>query len=94
MSDSCGELLEESAVDLTAAAALTADWLARAADSRSTQRDISSISERESRVCNSIYGQKEVLCVRNTGIKKNYFRMFWHELRDFQHVFTLKVTVA
>ena len=51
MSDSCGELLEESAVDLTAAAALTADWLARAADSRSTQRDISSISEIESRVC-------------------------------------------
>ena len=94
MSDSCGELLEESVVDLTAAAALTADWLARAADSRSTQRDISSISERESKECNSIYGQKEVLCVRNSGIKKNYFRMFWHELRDSQHVFTLKVTVA
>ena len=54
MSDSCGELLEESAVDLTAAAALTADWLPRAADSRSTQRDISSISERESRVCKVI----------------------------------------
>ena len=73
MSDSCGELLEESVVDLTAAAALTADWLARAADSRSTQRDISSISERESKVCNSIYGQKEVLCVRNSGIIKKLF---------------------